>query len=454
MVWKIVQIDNPGSAVVFGGDDLNKLSKLLSGYDLKIDNNTDGVNIQTETSFGSEKLSIMSPSTGFKYIFRGQEIAADRVVSLPLMADDGEISLSATAASNDWGAFMQTFRHQNIKMMNPANTFGYVWNTSTISANRNVILPLLTTDDTVVFANATQTLVNKTLTSPTISAMTVNTDSNTIKHSTTNNNGDLLVSTGTKYDRFARGTADQVFCMNASGTGALWVNRSTVAGGTDELVKVYEAGTQIGTVARKLNFDGTTFNVTEDAVNNQFTVTGVAAAATGGTTTIYKNTSTVSVVNTASETNLLNQTVTAGSMGTSGILHVVLSGYYLNDGGSSADFTMRLKFGGTTIWEDTSLNFSDATIRKPMHMEFWVKNMGSASSQRSTGWYMFGESQDAPVGYSDFSNVTTKPVGVINGASSAISTASSQNLVITITHSTADTLTSVNADILLLELIT
>ena len=141
-------------------------------------------------------------------------------------------------------------------------------------------------------------------------------------------------------------------------------------------------------------------------------------------------------------------------MGTSGILHVVLSGYYLNDGGSSADFTMRLKFGGTTIWEDTSLNFSDATIRKPMHMEFWVKNMGSASSQRSTGWYMFGESQDAPVGYSDFSSVTTKPVGVINGASSAISTASSQNLVITITHSTADTLTSVNADILLLELIT
>ena len=187
-------------------------------------------------------------------------------------------SLSATAATNDWGAFMQTFRHQNIKMMNPANTFGYVWNTSTISANRNVILPLLTADDTVVFANTTQTLVNKTLTAPTISAMVVNVDSNTIKHGTTNNNGDLLVSTGTKYDRFARGTADQVFCMNASGTGALWVNRSVVAGGTDELVKVYEAGTQIGTVARKLNFDGTTFNVTEDAVNNRFTVTGVAPA--------------------------------------------------------------------------------------------------------------------------------------------------------------------------------
>lgn len=452
--WKIVPIDNPGSAVTFGGDDLNKISKLLSGYDLKIDDSSDVANIQTETVFGSEKLNILSPTSGFKYIIRGQDIDADRVISLPLMSDDGEIQLSAAGTENDWGAYLQTFRHQNIKMMNPANTFGYLWNTSAIAANRNIILPLLAADDTVVCANAVQTLTNKTLTSPSISAMTINTDSNTIKHGTTNNTGDLLVNTGAKYDRFARGTADQVFCMNSAGTGALWVNRSTVSGGTDELVKVYEAGTQIGSVARKLNFDGATFNITEDSVNNRFNITGVAAASTGGTTTIYKNTSTVSVASTASETNLLNQTITAGSMGSNGILHVVLSGWYLNDGGSSANFTMRLKFGGTTIWEDTSLDFSDATIRKPMHMEFWVKNNNSASSQRSTGWYMFGESQDSPVGFSDFSNVTTKPMGVINGADSSISTASSQNLVITITHSTADSLTSVNANILLLELIT
>ena len=370
------------------------------------------------------------------------------------MTEDAEISLSATSAVNDWGPFMQTFRNQNIRMMNPANTFGYLWNTSAIANSRNITLPLLTADDTIVFANHTQTLTNKTLTSPTMTALTINTDSNTIKHGTTNNAGDLLVNTGTKFDRFARGAADQILSMNASGTSTSWVNRSVIVGGTDELVKVYEGGTQIGTVARKLNFDGATFNITEDSVNNRFTVTGVVTGGTGGTTTIYKNSATVSVVNTVTETNLLNATVTAGSMGTNGILHVVMSGYYLNDGGSSAGFTMRLKFGGTTIWEDDSTSFSDATIRKPMHMEFWVKNNGSASSQRSTGWYMFGESQDAPVGYSDFSSVTTKPVGVINGADSSISTASSQNIVITITHDTADTLTSVNANILLLELIT
>jgi hypothetical protein len=231
MVWKIIPIENPGSQTVFGGNDINKYSKLLSGIDLKVEDSSDAVTINTDTTFGSEKFSILSPTTGFKYIFKGQDIIADRVISLPLMSDDGEIQLSAAGAANDWGAFMQTFRHQNIRFMNPANTFAYVMNTGAILANRNVTFPLLTADDTLVFANTTQTLTNKTLTSPTISAMTINTDSNTVKHGTTNNAGDLLVNTGTKFDRFARGGANQVPIMNSTGTALSWIDSTSLAGG-------------------------------------------------------------------------------------------------------------------------------------------------------------------------------------------------------------------------------
>ena len=60
--------------------------------------------------------------------------------------------------------------------------------------------------------------------------MTVNTDSNTIKPSTTNNSGDLLVNTGTKFDRFARGGANQVPIMNATGTGMTWIDKSSLQG--------------------------------------------------------------------------------------------------------------------------------------------------------------------------------------------------------------------------------
>src|SRR5215212_2720034 len=231
MVWKLINIDSPGNPLVYGGDDIKKIMKFLSGYDLKFDDTSDAVNIDTETSFSSEKFRIKSPTTGFNYIFRGQDIVADRIISLPLMDGDGEISLSSTGAINDWGTSMQTFRNQNIQFRNPANTFGYIWNTSAILASRNITLPLLTADDEIVFKNHPQTLVGKTLTSPTITAMSIDTDTNTIKHSTTNNAGDLLVSNGTKWDRFGRGTANQVPKMNATGTGLEWVDSTSLGGG-------------------------------------------------------------------------------------------------------------------------------------------------------------------------------------------------------------------------------
>lgn len=239
MVWKLIDIDSPGNSTTYGGDDIKKINKYLSGYDLKLVDVSDVVDIATQTTFESEKFRILSPTTGFAYIFKSADIAADRTISLPLMTGNGEISLSAAGASNNWGAYMQTFRHQYIKIMNPLNTYGYIFNTSAITDNRNITLPLLTADDTLVTLNATQTLTNKTLTNPTIAAMTINVDSSTIKHSTTNNSGDLLVSNGAKFDRFSRGAASQVPIMNASGTGLEWIDSSALGGGGEGVVGDY-----------------------------------------------------------------------------------------------------------------------------------------------------------------------------------------------------------------------
>ena len=51
MGWKLVNVDSPGNANVYGGDDIKKIMKLLSGYDLKITDPSDGVTIDTETPF-------------------------------------------------------------------------------------------------------------------------------------------------------------------------------------------------------------------------------------------------------------------------------------------------------------------------------------------------------------------------------------------------------------------
>lgn len=50
------------------------------------------------------------------------------------------------------------------------------------------------------------------------------------------------------------------------------VDVSISGGGTDTKVEVFEGGVQVGTVARRLDYNGNDFNITEDSVNDQFDV--------------------------------------------------------------------------------------------------------------------------------------------------------------------------------------
>jgi len=55
----------------------------------------------------------------------------------------------------------KSFQDAKFAILNPANTFEYIIRAAAIIANRNVNLPLLTADDTLVFENQIQTLINK-----------------------------------------------------------------------------------------------------------------------------------------------------------------------------------------------------------------------------------------------------------------------------------------------------
>lgn len=133
--------------------------------------------------------------------------------------------VAKTGTANTFGDFQNTFRSSRLAITNPANTFAYFWVGSAITASRNITLPLLTANDQMTCDTFATNLLNKTLGTGTVA----NTDVITLKHSVTNNAGDLLVSNGSKYDRFPRGTANQVLKINASGTGTEWSTSS--AGG-------------------------------------------------------------------------------------------------------------------------------------------------------------------------------------------------------------------------------
>jgi hypothetical protein len=231
LTWKIIFTDSPGTSTRYGGNDFKKVMQYFTGYELSDQVASDRVDINSNTTFGSERLRIKAPTSGFSYIFKGKDIAADRIITLPLMTGDGEMSLAASSTVNDWGNNLQTFRHQNIAFRNPANTFSYIVNTGAILANRNVSFPVLNDNDTFVFTNATQTLENKTLVNPTISTFVLYTDTNTLRHSATNNAGDILINTGTKYDRFPRGGANQFLATNSLGTNTEWRDISSISGG-------------------------------------------------------------------------------------------------------------------------------------------------------------------------------------------------------------------------------
>ncbi len=75
-----------------------------------------------------------------------------------------------TDQANTFGAFAQRFPTTQLQLDNPAATFQYIFATSAIIADRTVTLPLLTGNDVFVFESHSQTLANKTLTTPTIAS--------------------------------------------------------------------------------------------------------------------------------------------------------------------------------------------------------------------------------------------------------------------------------------------
>ena len=128
---------------------------------------------------------------------------------------------------------------------------------------------------------------------------------------------------------------------------------------------------------------------------------------------------------TTSETSLGSFTVTGGDMGTTGILRVRLIGHFVASGATST-VRIRVKFGGSTVYDDTSVT---TAVDLPWFAEIHVANVGSASSQRIGGLIIIG-ANGATTGYgnlgTDEVNATT-PIY----ATSSVNTASDQTFEVT-----------------------
>src|SRR5688572_27304724 len=110
--------------------------------------------------------------------------------------------------ANVMGDFDLELHDNRLISWNPARTFKYTHTAQAITADVELRYPLTTGITTLLSRNSTDTVQNKT----------IETDQNTIKHSTTNNAGDILRNNATKFERFARGNASEVLRVNSGAT--------------------------------------------------------------------------------------------------------------------------------------------------------------------------------------------------------------------------------------------
>lgn len=202
MARKIVNNTDPGTSTVFGGDDLDYVNKYLTGVDQTA---TDPVTIATTTTFKNSKLVLR----------------------------------------------------------NPADTFSYTIVPSAITGARNLTLPLLTADDTVVTTAATQTLTNKTL-----SALSSTTPNIGTYHYEVFKDGSTFyarnVSTGAIDSSNTDATVVIQYAVTNAGTGAIFIRAGLYVLGST--INVGSDVTVIGEVGQKTtlkaNGDYPVFTVT------------------------------------------------------------------------------------------------------------------------------------------------------------------------------------------------
>jgi hypothetical protein len=222
MVWiKRLENDDSGDSTHLGGNNWDTLDKYFDDTDISA-SITNPTTIATPTTYKDGILKFRNAANTFSYTLKSGTLGANADVTLP--AASGNITLIAAGGANDFGTEMQTFRDDKIKIMNPANTYGYIISTSAIVADRTITIPLLAGNDTMMLNDFTATVQNKT----------INIDQNTVKHSSTNTAGDILIynSTSGKYVRLARGSADQLLKVNAGGTDVGWETVAGVGEGT------------------------------------------------------------------------------------------------------------------------------------------------------------------------------------------------------------------------------
>ena len=100
MVRKLVNNNDPGDSTHLGGNDFDYINQYLTGVD---QSGADPVVIATTTQYKNQKLQFINPSSTFNYVLNTGAIAATRNISLPVLTAD-DTFVFANSGQNIYGS--------------------------------------------------------------------------------------------------------------------------------------------------------------------------------------------------------------------------------------------------------------------------------------------------------------------------------------------------------------
>lgn len=254
----------------------------------------DSNTLSTTMSITNTGFQYTSPTTNFSTNFNFTDPTTNRIIALP----DESITIVGTAST-------QTLTNKTLTtpiLTTPKITGGsFTYNITggSLAADRTINLPVATGTDTVVFANTSQTLINKTLTSPVITTPRIRT-------SIQDSNGAEVIIIGS-----IPSAVNEVTITNAILTASPTISATGDAANID--LKLVSKGTG-GVVANQVKFTGPV--ISGDSANALLTWSGkmIYAAETLASSTAISLNTWLTIFNAGSG---INMTLAAGQIGQS-----------------------------------------------------------------------------------------------------------------------------------------
>lgn len=146
----------------------------------------------------------------------------------------------------------------------------------------------------------------------------------------------------------------------------------------------------------------------------------------------------LSASNTTEQT-IYTFTVPAGTMGANGLLRLKFWAIYFNNSGGTDTLRIKIKFGGTTLYDSTTAAIAAGAQTRDLIIDFDLFNVAATNLQRGNGECALGSAQNATTGVGDLATAAAiPPVPIRTGGAGALDTTADQALAITLTCTTSN----------------